>query len=216
MLVLNFHGIGTPPRALDDGERDVWLNRRQFLEILEAVGGRADVRLTFDDGNSSDVEEALPALVQRGVRAQWFVCAGRLGAAGFVDADGVRELRSAGMEVGSHGFDHVRWRNLGRPQLEREIVQARKVLEDVLEEPVELAACPFGAYDRRALGALRDAGFARVYTSDGGPARSDDWLVARNTVHRWDSAESVERMLNGSNGTASLARRAKRWVKHLR
>jgi peptidoglycan/xylan/chitin deacetylase (PgdA/CDA1 family) len=216
MFVLNFHLIGKPKRKLADGEDDVCVDRLQFLEILDVVSGRSDVRLTFDDGNRSDVTDALPELMRRGLRAEFFICPARFGIPEFVDVGEVRELRAAGMSLGSHGMDHVRWRRLGRSGIDREIVQAKHALENALEAPVEAAACPFGAYDRRTLKALRDAGFKRVYTSDGGRAGSRDWLVARNTVRRSDSAESIERMLNGSGGTTSVVHAAKRWIKRWR
>jgi peptidoglycan/xylan/chitin deacetylase (PgdA/CDA1 family) len=213
---LTFHGIGDPGRPLDDAEADVWLDRAGFASVLDAIGRRDDVRISFDDGNGSDLEHALPALSERGLRATFFICAGRLGQPGFVDADGVRLLRSAGMAIGSHGMNHVSWRGLSGPDAQREIVQAKRALEEAIEAPVEEASCPFGAYDRRSLGALRAAGFKRVYASDGGPARPQDWLVARNTMHRWDSGESVARLLNGSSGAVSPGRRAKRLVKRWR
>ena len=216
MFVLNFHGIGIPRRKLRDGEEDICIDRRQFAEILDAVAGRDDLLLTFDDGNGSDVTEALPELTRRGLRAQFFVCAARLGMPGFLDKDDLRELRSAGMSIGSHGMDHVRWRKLDSSGLDREIVQARQILEDALQEPVATAACPFGAYDRRALRALRAAGFTRVYTSDRGRASASDWLVARTTVTSRDSADSIDRLLNGSAVTGLLARRAKGWIKRWR
>jgi peptidoglycan/xylan/chitin deacetylase (PgdA/CDA1 family) len=216
MIVLNFHLIGKPKRHLAAGEADVSLDRQQFVEILDAVAGRSDVHLTFDDGNRSDVDEALPELIRHGLRAEFFICPARFGTPEFVDEDDVRELQLAGMTLGSHGMDHVRWRRLKRSAIDREIVQAQRVLEEALQAPVETAACPFGAYDRRTLSALRDAGFKRVYTSDGGRAHAQDWLVARNTVRRSDSAESIERMLNGSAGAAWLTHRAKRWIKRWR
>lgn len=189
---------------------------QQFIEILDAVSGRGDVCLTFDDGNISDVSEALPELMRRGLRAHFFICPARFGTPEFLDEDDVRRLRSAGMSLGSHGMDHVRWRRLGRSAIDREIVQAKRILEDLLQAPVDTAACPFGAYDRRTLTALRAAGFRRVYTSDGGPAAPEDWLVARNTVRRRDSAESIERMLNRSGETGAQVRRVKRRIKQWR
>ena len=215
MIVLNFHCIGTPARQLFDGEGDVCVDRRQVAEILDLVAGRRDVRLTFDDGNRSDVSEAMPELARRGLQAEFFICPARFGTAGFLDEDDVRELRRAGMSVGSHGMDHVRWRRLEPSAIDREIVMAKRMLEDTLGAPVETAACPFGAYDRRTLSALRAAGFRRVYTSDGGRAGPTDWLVPRNTVHKWDTAESIERLLSRT-GAVPLVRRAKRWVKRQR
>jgi len=216
MIVLNFHCIGRPKREMAAGEADVALDREQFGAILDLVSGRADVHLTFDDGNQSDVTTALPELVRRGLRAEFFVCPARFGADEFLDESDVRELRGAGMLVGSHGMDHVHWRRLGQPGIDREILQAKWALEDALQEPVETAACPFGAYDRRTLSALRAAGFKRVYTSGGGRAEASEWLVPRNTLHRWDSAESVQLILERSGRSASLLSRAKRRIKQRR
>ena len=53
---LTFHGVGEPQRRLDPGEADVWVSRERFLSILDSVTDRADVRITFDDGNASDVD----------------------------------------------------------------------------------------------------------------------------------------------------------------
>ena len=142
--MLNFHCVGRPKRALADGEDGVRVDRQQFAEILDVVAGRDDVRLTFDDGNRSDVAEALPELLRRGLRAEFFVCAGRFGTPEFVDEHDLRELHRAGMSVGSHGMDHVPWRGLGPSAIEHEIVRAKERLEDVLQAPVENAACPFG------------------------------------------------------------------------
>src|SRR6266511_1025697 len=100
---LAMHGIGRPARQLEPGENERWVSVEQFEEVLDAVGDRPDVHLTFDDGNSSDVEIALPRLVERGLTAEFFPLAGRLGQRGYVDRSGLRELARAGMEIGSHG-----------------------------------------------------------------------------------------------------------------
>ena len=42
--------------ASTPGEADVWVSREQFLALLDSRHDRADVRITFDDGNASDVE----------------------------------------------------------------------------------------------------------------------------------------------------------------
>jgi peptidoglycan/xylan/chitin deacetylase (PgdA/CDA1 family) len=89
---LTFHGIGRTERNLEPGEELLWLDEEEFASALDAIVGRGDVRITFDDGNASDVEHALPQLRQRGLTATFFVVAGRLGAPGFLDATGIRAL----------------------------------------------------------------------------------------------------------------------------
>lgn len=179
---LTFHGIGEPQRPLEAGESDVWVSRDEFLSVLDAAAGRDDVRITFDDGNVSDLEHALPALRERGLNATFFVVAGRLGTPRFLDDAGVRTLAAAGMEIGCHGMRHRPWRGLDERALREELVQAKEMLEEIVERPVTEAACPFGSYDRRVLRRLRSSNYRTVFTSDRGTARSADFLQARNSV----------------------------------
>src|SRR3954471_13664576 len=104
VINLTVHGIGDPPRdrTLDPGEDRTWVTVEQFEQVLDAVVGRPDVRLTFDDGNASDVEIALPRLLERGLSAEFFVLTGLLGEPGRLAVDDARLLREAGMRVGSH------------------------------------------------------------------------------------------------------------------
>jgi peptidoglycan/xylan/chitin deacetylase (PgdA/CDA1 family) len=214
---LTYHGIGDPVRPLDPGEADIWVSRAGFLRMLDVVQARADVRLSFDDGNASDIGDALPALRDRGLQATFFLVAGRLGTPGYVDADGVKELVSAGMRIGSHGMHHRRWRGLDDAALHEEHVVAKAILEDVSGLPVTHVACPYGSYDRRVLQSLRRAGFTHVYTSDRGLAHLDDFLQARNSVTPRDEPKLLEDIASMEAAAhKALARRAKLAVKRWR
>lgn len=180
---LTFHGVGKPPRPLDRGEAAVWLSTPRFLAVLDAVTGRDDVRLSFDDSNRSDVEVALPALLARGVAATFFVLAGRLGEPGHLGSEDLRRLVATGMRIGSHGLAHRDWRRLETGPLTDEIVESRRILEGAAAVPVRETSIPFGSYDRRVLARVRGAGgYERVYTSDGGSARAGAWLQPRTSV----------------------------------
>jgi peptidoglycan/xylan/chitin deacetylase (PgdA/CDA1 family) len=215
--ILTFHGIGEPGRELDPGEADVWVSHAQFLALLDRIAGRDDVRITFDDGNASDVELGLPALSDRGLRATFFIVAGRLGVRRFLDVAGLRALTGAGMEIGSHGMRHRPWRGLDDRALHEELVRAKAVLEGAVDRPVTRAGCPFGAYDRRVLRAARDAGFQHVYTSDRGTAQTVDFLQARNSIGPRDTPEVMEGIAAlEASPQRLLARRAKLALKRWR
>lgn len=186
---LAMHGIGRPARQLEPGENERWVTVEQFERILDAVQDRVDVHLTFDDGNESDVEIALPRLVDRGLTAEFFPLAGRLGQRGYLDRGALRELARAGMEIGSHGWEPRDWRRLDDRHARRELTDAPKLLGDLCGKPVRRYSLPFGAYDRRVLARLKQAGATRVYTSDGGEASRDGWLQARTELrHDLDDA----------------------------
>ncbi len=214
---ITFHGVGPRLRALDPGEDRVWLSSERFTSILDAVAGRRDVRISFDDGNASDAHVALPALCERGLTATFFVVAGRLGHPGFLSADDVTRLAHQGMRIGSHGMRHRSWRRLDDVDLLEELFVARLLLEDVVSRPVREAAIPFGAYDRRVLKEIRGHNYERVYTSDSGPARPDRWLQPRSSLQAHDTPAQLERLLSTGGSTwQGACRRAKSVVKRWR
>jgi peptidoglycan/xylan/chitin deacetylase (PgdA/CDA1 family) len=196
-------------------ERDVWLSEADFTASLDAIRTLPQATVSFDDGNASDLRIALPALRGRGMSATFFVVAARLGEPDYLSAEDLRTLRDEGMTIGLHGMHHQRWRGLADDELDEEISVARRLLEDAAGAPVDAAACPFGAYDRRVLGRLRGAGLGAVFTSDGGWASRGAWLQARNTLRAGDGAAAVA-ALAADDGVASRSKHklktlAKRW-----
>ncbi len=213
--VLTFHGLGAPPRPLDDGEDDVWLPAEWFAAIVEALGRgdstRADAtRITFDDGNRSDLELALPVLTAHGRTATFFVLAGKLDQPGYLTRADVTTLADAGMTIGSHGLMHAAWSELAPTELTREVAVSKSLLRECTGREIAEAACPFGLYNRRVLGALRDEGYTRVYTSDGGPARADAWLAPRTTIAR---GRNLDEWLGWLDTEPSLGSTSVRWAK---
>ncbi|WP_037308312.1 polysaccharide deacetylase family protein [Amycolatopsis orientalis] len=209
MVILAIGGVGKPVRTLGPGEDDTWVTVEQFERVLDTVAGREDVGLTFDDGNSSDVEIALPRLVERELTAEFFPLAGRIGQRGFVDADGLRELADAGMSIGSHGWEHRDWRRLDGRHARRELETAPKLLADLSGAPVRSYAPPFGAYDRRVLSRLRHSGATRIYTTEGGTASRDGLLRPRIKVRHDVDQQWIDGVLGDRE---SLYRRAGRFV----
>jgi len=214
---VTFHGIGQSSRPLQPGEDAVWISAPEFEWVLDAVVRRDDVRLTFDDGNISDLTHALPALRERGLLATFFVVAGRIGTADFLAEDDIRTLAAEGMTIGGHGMWHRSWRKLSDSEAHDELVVSKRELEGLLGCPVTAAACPFGHYDRRALRRLRAAGYEHVFTSDGGPAPCGAWMQPRNTLYKGDSAHLDDRILSRDTASArALGRRLKVAVKQWR
>jgi peptidoglycan/xylan/chitin deacetylase (PgdA/CDA1 family) len=216
VLNFTFHGIGEPPPAVGDAERDVWVFRPDFISALDAICAHDNATISFDDGNASDITIGLPALIERGVAGHFFVVAERVGAPGYLSAADLRTLREAGMRIGLHGMRHRPWRGLPDDELNDEILGARRALEAEIDGPVSAAACPFGSYDRRVLGRLRNAGFERVFSSDGGWASAGAWLQPRNTLRAGTGAADVEGIAAGAGAAAVSIRRAKALIKRLR
>jgi len=217
VLSLCFHGIGAPgERALEPQEDSFWVAADAFEEMLDVIAQGPRVGITFDDGNASDAQIALPALLSRGLGASFFVIAGRLDEPGSLSRAEVRELARRGMTVGCHGLRHRNWRRLDEDGIREEFVTARQLISEAAGEPVREAACPFGEYDRRVLHELRRQGFSRAYTIDGRPARRPDaWLQHRYIVRSDDTPERIAALARdprrATDFLRSLKRATKRW-----
>ena len=207
-----FHGIGPPARTLEPGEAPYWISKDHFASVLDQICALPDptrVRISFDDGNLSDLEIALPLLLQRGLRADFFVLTGRIGKPGSLDVDGILALQAAGMEIGSHGIHHLRWSSLDQDTLAAEVAHSRLTLQGICAKPLLSAAIPFGTYNARVLRALRMAGYTSVYSSDGGPMNAQAFLRARSSVRTEMSPSVTQDILVAKT---SLRRRIRRAV----
>ena len=201
-----FHGIGRLHAEREPGESQYWITSSQFQHLLDTMVDRPDVAISFDDGNRSDVDVALPHLLDRGLRATFFPIAGRLSDPRSLAPAALRELIDAGMAVGSHGMWHRPWRRLTAAEAQEEFVQAREEISEAAGQPVLRAAVPLGRYDRKALAHLRRNRYAEVNTSDRRLARRGAWLQPRFSVGADETPKTLEAMVAGASAPVTRAR----------
>ena len=76
--------------------------------------------------------------------------------------DQLREMRAAGMEIGSHGVSHRILAKLLPAEMVAEICESKQSLERELGVPAEVLSYPVGgpdSYDARVIAAAQDAGY---------------------------------------------------------
>lgn len=179
-------------------EQMAWLARRRLRgvsigELVEAARAGDHGRLvgiTFDDGYA-DLAEHVPDVLHRfGFTATVFVVSGRLGGVNdwdsgtpwpLVNAEGVRQLADAGLEIGSHGRRHVALAGLDPTALREETDGSRRELEALLNTTIRGFAYPYGSMDVAAREAVRDTGYA--YGCAVFVPRADQSLVALPRVY---------------------------------
>lgn len=209
---VNFHGVGAPARRLEPGEDRYWIGIDRFRRILDEVVAHPQasrIRITFDDGNISDLSIATPELLKRNLAAQFFVLAGRMGQRGSLAPADLRDMIDAGMEVGSHGVDHLDWTRLSRSKLEQQLKGSMNAIEDGAGVPVVAAAVPFGRYNGAVLAAVNRAGYEALHSSDGGPASTGAFLKPRTSITADMADVSLENILSGR---MSALQRVRRWT----
>jgi peptidoglycan/xylan/chitin deacetylase (PgdA/CDA1 family) len=134
----------------------------------------AQAVLTFDDGGASAMRVA-EALERRGWRGHYFITTSRIGSAGFLGVEELRELAQRGHEVGSHSHSHPTYMGaLSRGEIEREWCQSRDALNEILGAAPVTAAVPGGFVSRDVVEEAARAGYRLLMTS---------FPTARSTWH---------------------------------
>jgi peptidoglycan/xylan/chitin deacetylase (PgdA/CDA1 family) len=142
---------------------------RAHLAMINAVARPSGVRaqITFDDGEQSQMTNALPLLEEQGISATYFVNPGLIDVEPkFISWAQLRELQACGHSVQSHGLSHKFLTFLSDQELEHELVKSKEVLEQKLGVQVEELSVPGGRWNSRVIEACAYAGYKRVYLSD--------------------------------------------------
>jgi peptidoglycan/xylan/chitin deacetylase (PgdA/CDA1 family) len=143
----------------------------EFVAFTEGRGGlpRRPVLFTFDDGYD-DLPAAFTALQAEGVEAVVFAVSGLLGRENewdrmhggpplrLLDADGLRQLRDGGIEIGGHSRTHPVLPALAPADIEAEVRGCVEDLEALSLGPVRFYAYPYGETDGRVARAVQAAG----------------------------------------------------------
>jgi peptidoglycan/xylan/chitin deacetylase (PgdA/CDA1 family) len=169
MAYLREHGVAVVP----------------LQQLVAALKGRAAVQepavvIAFDDGWEGQYRHAFPILRRFGYTATFFIITDAVGKDDYMTWDQLRELRRAGMTIGSHSRTHrVLTAIRDRCLLDDEIAGSRRVLESELRAPVAFFAYPFGAQTPSVLAAVRDAGYqaARGFPGGAWNRAADIWTL---------------------------------------
>jgi peptidoglycan/xylan/chitin deacetylase (PgdA/CDA1 family) len=215
------------PRRFEQQMR--WLRSRGLrgVSVGELLGAAAEGRagrlvgLTFDDGYQDFVTHAMPLLQRYGFTATAFVLAGRLGGHNVWDrpgpekalltADQVRQVAQAGMEIGSHGLDHVVLPEADDTRLRAETGRSRAILQELLGQQIRGFCYPYGRADARVVEAVLAAGYD--YACAVGPSPLiGRHAIPRTLVHDRDSSLRLDakRIVSGLTVRNRLAVRRHR------
>lgn len=151
--------------------------------------------ITFDDAYTNVHTHALPVLTALGFSSTTYVVAGKLGksndwdhdlgiaASSLMDVGELLEWQSAGQEIGSHTYDHLKLDCLPPDEVRHQLLASRQTLEDKFGQPVSGFCYPYGGWRPDLSEAVAQAGYLHATTTRHGRARPGDDLLALPRVH---------------------------------
>lgn len=213
-----YHDIVEAGAPIDDSHRPYAISADLFRRQLQALsragiaGTRLDRQLdpgsetpgracviTFDDGHASNCTHALPILLEEGFRATFFVTVGWVGKAPYMTWDQIRAVAAAGMEIGSHSMTHRPPALLTAAEIDGEMRDSKKLLEDRLGSAVLTASSPTGFFNPGMIPAARAAGYRALCYGRIGvwDRRAAEGAIPRIPVKPGDDAGRVLLMASG-------------------
>ncbi|MCX7013930.1 MAG: GNAT family N-acetyltransferase [Candidatus Sumerlaeota bacterium] len=214
-VVLCYHDVPGHLKPRFSAQLNTLLRMGRVVDLEDDTPSAARrFSLTFDDASRSVFENAVPELLQRGVRGTVFVASGHLGKnmswehdlefdherARVIDEQGLLGGAVAGIEVGAHGVLHKNLTRLSHEQAREEIVHSKDQLERLLGQRIRYFALPYGAYNADVVRMVKQAGYARAFGVLPDPAQriSDSFLRMRTPVSPEDWALEFRLKLMGA------------------
>ena len=179
-MILYYHAVYPQEKEAFARQMDYLLRCTKPIAInkinLLKPGGRYSA-VTFDDGFTCVLDNALPVLAERNIPAALFVPSGCLGQQppwleeGNIDHNNVvmtevqlKSLDKKFVLVGSHGRTHQNLLQISQDEARKEIIQSKKELEDIMKTPIETVSFPHGDFDQTHIDMAIQAGYRQAYS----------------------------------------------------
>ena len=186
-------------RILAEGYTTISLEQLLRHLVQGAPLPEKPVVITVDDGYRDNYENAFPLLRERGMTAAFFIITDFIdeGRPEYLTWDMVREMRAAGMTIGSHGRNHVSLKDQDTDYLIWQALGSLETIQYELGERPWFVSYPGGEYDQATIDIFKSANYwAGLTTIQGATHRSDDLFQLRRVrVRGTTTPDELARLL---------------------
>lgn len=183
-VLLVYHSVGSDvPQAVrpQTFQFQVQFLKDKFDEFVtvddlinQPNGSNNSVALTFDDGCRDLLDHALPILDNEAVSGTFYFPTKYLGKTftlggkelPVMTPSEVSNLSDLGHEIGSHSVSHRRLTCLSSDEIQFELSQSKRSLEQITGTAVTSFAYPEGRYNETTIQYLKDASYRTAVTTD--------------------------------------------------
>jgi len=122
------------------------------------------IMLSFDDNDDNQYTTAVPLLKKYGFNATFFIMTVTIDKENYMTSEQLKDLAKQGYDIQAHTWDHhmvTKYETEEDWQLQ--IVQPKKELEELLGQPVDFFAYPFGIYNAEAAEKVKSYGYKAAF-----------------------------------------------------
>ena len=181
--------------------------------------GKKYIILTFDDGYKDNYDLAFPILKEFNFKAtiflmgsstynEWDVKAGGEKEFPLMSVEMIKEMQDYGIEFGAHTFNHPKLNTLSNEEIEHQIVDVKKPLEEKIGKEIITFAYPYGILNDYAKEMAKKAGYTFALATDSGSVcLSDDlYQIRRIAIFPNTNLFSFKRKVAGNYNFIKIKR----------
>ena len=183
--------------------------------------------LTFDDGYKDNYDLVFPILKEFNFKAtiflmgsstynEWDVKAGGEKEFPLMSVEMIKEMQDYGIEFGAHTFNHPKLNTLSNEEIEHQIVDVKKPLEEKIGKKIITFAYPYGILNEYAKEMAKKAGYTFALATDSGSVcLSDDlYQIRRIAIFPNTNLFSFKRKVTGNYNFIKIKREERLGTKY--
>jgi len=133
------------------------------------------ILITIDDGHWDIYTDVLSKLKKHQVKITAYIIPGLVGGSDFLTKEQLHIVARSGLvDIGAHTVHHLSLPNLSTPEMEYEIKESKKILEDELGVTVSSFAYPNGAFNVQIADTVEDSQFRIALSTIPGIEHSEE------------------------------------------
>lgn len=181
-VVLYYHSILDEQKNKFIRQLNYLSNKYCFVSLnsLNTITSKKNlISITFDDGLSSILKNALPELIKRKIPTTIFIPAAKIGSYPkweqkrqeiyyndrILNQGEIKELSDKGIQIGSHTLHHTDLRNVTSEVARDEFNLSKSYLEEITGKEVVSFSFPYGSYNDELINLAFDCGYSFIYTT---------------------------------------------------
>jgi len=180
-VTTDYTEMGTPIQLLSEQFDIILDNGYSIVPAVTQETGQ--IQVCFDDGWAG-LYENKGFFIQKGIKPLVFIAVDLIGKDGYMNEMQIKELMAAGFLFGCHTWSHSDLSLLSYDELQHELVDSKRDLEERFGVAFDSICFPMGRFSDKVLEVCKEAGYSKCYSSISGNYFDlyDRNLICRNLL----------------------------------